>query len=170
MSCQPSSDESFPILLEIEISDSFVEHYLKYPQNETEDNIRDFNFRYPEITDQELTLLIDMLLVSRDGFLQHKPNVGQRRQKFPVKIKLKAKIKGRLTRMLLNCQQNLEEIPPRFNDTHIIHRLADDNGMVYLFVNPTVLMIAKNSVKPVSVAWYPNSAFFRRLFLADVNN
>ena len=65
-SCQPDRDEHFPILRPKEQNEALIEHYLQYQPKELIDYVRQFDFQYSVITDNELILLIDMLIDSKD--------------------------------------------------------------------------------------------------------
>ena len=83
--CQPVCDEQIPVLRPKELSEDLIEHYLQYQLKELIDYVKQFNFQYSDITDIEMTLLIDMLIESKDVYSLHKFNVGKTRQKFHVK-------------------------------------------------------------------------------------
>ena len=65
-SCQPTSDEQFPVLREKDHNDRLTDHYLQYQPNEITNYVKEFSFRYSDITDEEIILLIDMLVDARD--------------------------------------------------------------------------------------------------------
>ena len=67
-SCQSPCVEQFPILREKDPNNRLIEHYLQYQPKELVDYIKEFDFQYSDITDEEMTLLIDMLLDSRDVY------------------------------------------------------------------------------------------------------
>ena len=92
-SCQPPCDEQFPMLRDKELNNQFVEHYLQYQPKELVDYINEFDFQYSDNTDEELTLLIDMLFDSRDVYSRHKFHVSKTRRKFHVTLKPKAELK-----------------------------------------------------------------------------
>ena len=61
-SSQPACDEPFPILRSKEQNESLIEHYLQKQPKELFRYIKHFDFQYSDITDNEMTLLIDMLI------------------------------------------------------------------------------------------------------------
>ena len=65
-SCQPPFDEKFPILREKNLNNRIIEQYLQYQPKQLVDYIKEFDFQYSDITDEEMTRLIDMLLDSQD--------------------------------------------------------------------------------------------------------
>ena len=83
-SCQPDCDEQFPVLRSKEQNEALIEYYLQYQPIELIDYVRQFDFQYSDITDNEMTLLIDMLIDSKDVYSLHKFDVGKTRQKFKV--------------------------------------------------------------------------------------
>ena len=70
-SCQPDCDEHFPILRPKEQNESLFEHYLQYQTKELFDYVKQFDVQYSDITDNETTLLIDMLIDSKDVYSSH---------------------------------------------------------------------------------------------------
>ena len=93
-SCQPISDEQFPVIREKEGNDRLIEFYLQYQPKELVDNNKEFDFQSSDISDEEKTLLIDLLIDSRDVYSQHKFDVGKTRQKFHVTLKPNVELKS----------------------------------------------------------------------------
>ena len=81
-SCQPDCDEQFPILRPKEQNEALIEHYLQYQPKELIDYAQQFDFQYSDITDNEMTLLIVMLIDSKDVYSLHMFDVGKTRQNF----------------------------------------------------------------------------------------
>ena len=110
-SCQPPCDKQFRILREKDLNNRLIEHYLQYQPKELVDYIKEFDFQYSDITDEELTLLIDMLLDSRDVYSRHKFDVGKTPQKFHVTLKPKAELKRqRPSNVPLHLKEKLEKL------------------------------------------------------------
>ena len=65
-SCQPDCDEQFPVLRSKEQHEALIEDYLQYQPKELIDYVKQFDFQHSDITDNEMTLLIDMLIDSKD--------------------------------------------------------------------------------------------------------
>ena len=80
--CQPDCDEQFPILRPKERNEDIIEHYLQYQPKKLIEYVKQIDFQYSDITDNEMTLLIDMLIDSKDVYSLHKFDVGKTRQKF----------------------------------------------------------------------------------------
>ena len=78
-SCQPDCDEQFPILRPKEQNEALIEHYLQYQPKGLIDYVKQFDFQYSDITDNEMPLLIDMLIDSKDVYSLHKFDVGKTR-------------------------------------------------------------------------------------------
>ena len=149
-SCQPPCDEQFPILREKDLNNRLIEHYLQYQPKELVDYIKEFDFQYSDITDGEMTFLIDMLLDSRDVYSQHKFDVGKTRQKFHVTLKPKAELKRqRPSKVPLHLKEKLEKLLTQLKDADIIREMGDDDEMGSLFVNPIILMPKHDYVKLV---------------------
>ena len=88
-SCQPTCDEQFPVVREKYHNNRLVDHYLQYQPKELINYVKEFDFQYSEITDEEMILLIDMLVDARVVYSQHEFDVGKTRQKFHVTLKPK---------------------------------------------------------------------------------
>ena len=131
-SCQPVCDEQFPVLRPKEQNEALSEHYLQYQHKELIDFVKQFDFQNSDITDNEMILLIDMLLDSKDVYSLHNFDVGKTQQKFQVT----------LTQL-------------KFAD--IIREMGDDDEMESLFVNPLILMPKNDYVKLVIDARCLNS-------------
>ena len=54
-SFQPDCDEQFPILRPKEQNDALIEHYLQYRPKELNDYVEQFDFKYSDITDNQIT-------------------------------------------------------------------------------------------------------------------
>ena len=140
-SCQPPCDEQFPILREKDLNSRLIEHYLQNQPKELVDYIEEFDFQYSDITDEEMTLFIDMLLDARDVYSRHKFDVGKTRQKFHVTLKPKAELKRqRPSKVPLHLKEKLEKFLTQLRDADFIREMGDDNEMGSLFVNPIILM------------------------------
>ena len=59
-SCQPTCDEQFPVLREKDHNNRLIDHYLQYQPKELITYVKEFDFQYSDITDEEMVLLIDM--------------------------------------------------------------------------------------------------------------
>ena len=92
-SCQPTCDEKFPTFREKDYNNQLIEHFLQYQPKELVQYVKEFDFQFSDITNEEMTLLIDMLVDSRDVYSQHKFDVGKTRQKFHVTLKPNVELK-----------------------------------------------------------------------------
>ena len=92
-SCQPDCDEQFPNLRPKEQNEALFEHYLQYQPKELIDYVKQFDFQYSDITHNGMTLLIDMLIDSKDVYSLHKFDVGKTRRKFHVTLKSDVELK-----------------------------------------------------------------------------
>ena len=91
--CQPTCDEQFPTFREKDYNNQLIEHYLQYQPKELVQYVKEVDFQFSDITDEEMTLLIDILIDSRDVYSQHKFDVGKSRQKFYVTLKPNVELK-----------------------------------------------------------------------------
>ena len=122
------------------------------------DNIKEFDFQSSDITDEEMTVLIDMLLDSRDVYSRHKFDVGKTRPKFYVTLKPKAELKRqRPSKVPLHLKEKLEKLLTQLKDADVIAEMRDDDKMGSLFVNPIILMLENGYVNLVIDARYLNS-------------
>ena len=129
-SCQPVCDEQFPILRQKEQNESIIEHYLQYQPKELIQFIKQFGLQYSDITDNEMTLLIDMLIDSRDVYSLHKFDVGKARQKFHVTLKPNVELKRqRASKVPLHLKGKLEKLLTQLKEADIIREVGDDNEM-----------------------------------------
>ena len=157
-SCQPDCDEKFPILRPKEQNEALIEHYLQYQPKELIDYVKQFDFQYSDITDNELPLLIDMLTDSKDVHSLHKFDVGKTRQKFHVTLKPNVELKRqRASKVPLHLKDKLEKLLTQLTDADVIREMGDDDEMGSLFVNPIILMPKNDYVKLVIDARYLNS-------------
>ena len=157
-SSQPNSDEQFPVLREKEGNDQLIEFHLQYQPKELVDYIKEFDFQYSDISDEEMTRLIDMLIDSRDVYSQHKFDIGKTRQKFHVTLKPNAELKKhRPSKLPLHLKENFEKLLTQLTDADIIREMGDDDEMGSFFVNPIILMPKNDYVKLVIDARYLNS-------------
>ena len=84
-----------------------------------------------------MTLLIDMLIDSRDVYSQHKFDVGKTRQKFHVTLKPYVELKRqRPSKVHLHLKDKLEKLLTQLKDADIIREMGDDDETGSLFVNP----------------------------------
>ena len=86
-SCQPPCIEQFPILRPKQLNDDLIDYYLQHQSEDIKSFIKQFDFQYTDLDDEELVTLIDMIIDSRDVYSQHKFDIGQTKQKFHVTLK-----------------------------------------------------------------------------------
>ena len=157
-SCQPDCDEQFPILRPKEQNEALIEHYLQYQPKELIDYVKQLDCQYSDITDNERTLLIDMLIDSKDVYFLHKFDVRKTRQKLHVTLKPNVELKRqRASKKPVLLKDKLEKLLTQLRDADIIRETGDNDEMGFLFVNPKVLMPKKYYVKLVIDARYLNS-------------
>ena len=157
-SCQPGCDEDIPFLRPKEQNEVLIEHYLQYQPKELIDYVKQFHFQYSDLTDNEVTLLIDMLIDSKDVYSLHKFDIGKTRQKFHVTLKPNVELKReRASKVALHLNDDFKKLLKQLMDADIIRELGDDDEMGSLFVNPKILMPKNDYVKLVLNARYLNS-------------
>ena len=147
-SCQPDCDEQFPVLRPKEQIEALIEHYLQYQPRELIDFLKKIDFQCPDITDNEMTLLIDMLIDSKDVYSLQKFDVGKTRQKIHVTLKPNVKLKRQpASKVPLHFKDKLENMLTQLKDADIIREMGDDDEMGSLFVNPIILLPKNDYVK-----------------------
>ena len=157
-SCQPTSDEQFPTFREKDYNIQLIEHYLQNQPKELVQYVKEFDFQSSDITAEEVTLLIDMLIDSRDVYSQHKFYVGKTRQKFHVTLKPNVELKRqRPSKVPLHLKEKLEKHLTQLKDADIIREMGNDDEMGSLLVNPIILMPKSDYVKLVVDARFLNS-------------
>ena len=156
--CLPDCDEQFPILRPKEQNEALIEHYLQHQPKKFIDYAKQFDFQYSDITDNELTLLVDMLIDSKDVYSLHKFDVGKTRQKFHFTLKPHVDLKRhRASKVPLHLEDKLEKLLTQLKDADIIREMGDDDEMGSLSVNPIILMPKNDYVKLVIDARYLNA-------------
>ena len=157
-SCQPTCDEQFPTFPEKDYNNYLIEHYLQYQPKELVHYVKEFDFQFSDISDEEMTLLIDMLNDSRNVYSQHKFDAGETRQMFHVTLKSNVDLKRqRPSKVPLHLKEKLEKLLTQLKEADIIREMGDDDEMGSLFVNPIILMPKSDYVKLVIDARYLNS-------------
>ena len=122
-SCQPTCDEQFPMFREKDYNNRLIEYYLQFQPKEPLQYVKEFDFQFSDITDEEMTLLIDMLVDSRDVYSQHKFDVGKTRQKFHVTLKPNAELKRqRPSKVPLHLKEKLEKLLTQLKDADIMRK------------------------------------------------
>ena len=89
--CQPVCE--FPILRPKEQNESPIEYYFQYQLKQLVEYIKQFHFQHSDITDIDMTLLIDMLMDWKDVNSLHKFDVGNSRRKINVTLKPNVELK-----------------------------------------------------------------------------
>ena len=92
-SCQATCDEQFPVPSEKDHNNRLFDLYSQYQPRELINYIKEFDFQYSDITDEEMILLIDMLVDAGDVYSQNKFDVGETRQELLVTLKLSVQLK-----------------------------------------------------------------------------
>ena len=157
-SCQPDCDEQFPILRPKEQNEALIEHYLRYQPKESIDYVKQFDFQYSYVTDNEMTLLIDMLIDSKDVYSLHKFDVGKTRQKFHVTLKPNVEMeRQRASKVPPHLKDKLENLLTQLKDADILREMGYDDEMGSLFVNPIIPMPKIDYVNLLIDACYLNS-------------
>ena len=157
-SCQPPCTEQFPILRSKQLNDDLIDYYLQYQSEDMKNLIKQFDFRYTDLEDEDLVTLIDMIIDSRDVYSQHKFDIGQTRQKFHVTLKPNSELrKQRPSKCPFHLKDKLEKLLSQLQDSGIIREMGDDDELGSLFVNPIILLPKADYVKLVIDARYLNS-------------
>ena len=157
-SCQPTRDEQFPTFREKNYNNQLIEHYLQYQPKVIAQYAKEFDFQFSDITDEEMTFLIDMLIDSRDVYSQHNFDIRKTRQKFHVTLQPNVELKKqRPSKVPLHLKEKLEKLLTQLKDADIIREMGDDDEMGSLFVNPIILMPKSDYVKLVIGARFLNS-------------
>ena len=157
-SCQPTCGEQFPTFRAKDNNNQLIEHYLQYQPKKFVQYVKEFDFQFSDSTDEEMTLLIDTLIDSRDVYSQNKFDVGKTRQEVHVTLKPNVELKRkRPSKVPLHLKEKLEKLLTQLKDADIIRGLGNDDEMGSLFVNPIILMPKSDYVKLVIDARFLNS-------------
>ena len=141
-----------------QLNEDLIENYLQYQSQDIKDFIKQLDFRYTDLEDEELVTLIDMIIDSREVYSQHKFDIGQTKQKFHVTLKPNSELrKQRPSKCPLHLKDKLEKLLSQLQDSGIIREMGDDEELGSLFVNPIILLPKADYVKLVIDARYLNS-------------
>ena len=141
-SCQLTSDEQLLTFREKEYNNQLIENFLQHQPKEYMQYLKEFDFQFSDITDEGMTLLIDMLIDSRDVYSQHKFDDGRTRQELHVTLKAYVELKRqRPSKVPLQMKEKLELLLTQLKDADIIREMGDDGEMGSLFVNPIILKV-----------------------------
>ena len=107
-----------------------IDHYLQYQPRELINYVKEFDFQYSDITDEEMILLIDMLVDARDVNSQQKFDVGKTGQKIHVTLKPNVELKRQQpSKVPLHLEEKLEKLLTQLKDGDIIREMGDDDEM-----------------------------------------
>ena len=147
-SCQPVCDEQFPVLRPKEQNEALIENLFQYQPKKLIDYFKQFDFQSSYVTDNESTLLIDMLIDSKDVYSLHQFEVRKTRQKFHVTLKANLELKRQqANKVPLHLKDKLHKLLTQFRDANVIREMGDDDEMRSVFVNPIILMPKNDYVK-----------------------
>ena len=157
-SCQPISDEQFPVPREKDHNNRLIDHYLQYQPKDLINYVKEFDFQYSDITAKEMILLIDTLVDARDVYSQHKFDVGKSRQKFHVTLEPNVELKQQKpSKVRVHLKKKLEKLLTHLIDADIIRKKGEIDEIGSLFVNRIILMSENDYVKLVFDVRYLNS-------------
>ena len=109
---------------EKDLKSHLIDYYLQHQPKEIVQYVKEFNFQFSDFTDEDMTLLIDMLIDSKDVYSQHKINVGETRQKIHVKLESNAKLKRqRPSKVQLHLTEIVEKLVYPLKDADIIREM-----------------------------------------------
>ena len=156
--CQPTCDKQFPVPRQKDHNNRLIDNYLQYQPKQLINYVKEFDFQYSDITDEELKLLIDMLVDAWDVYSQHRFDVGKTHQKFHVTLKPNVELKRqRPSKIPLHLKEKLEKLFLQLKDADILPEMGHDDAMGSLFVNQNILMPKNSDVKLVIDARYLKS-------------
>ena len=157
-SCQPSCTEHFPILRSKQLNDDLIDYYLQYQSEDIKNLIKEFDFRYTDIEDEELITLI----LYEHGFQKRifPTQVPHGPGKTETSCHLETKLRTQKTASN-KCPPHLKDKPEnlfgQLQDSGIIREMGDDDELGSLFVNPIKLLPKADYVKLFIDARYLNS-------------
>ena len=149
-SCQLTCDEQFPAICQKDHNIRLIDHFLHYQPKEVINYVKEFDFQYSDITDEEMVLFIDLPVDARDFYSQGKFDVGRTRQNLHVTLKPNVELKRqRSSKVPLHINEKLEKLPTQLRLADIFREMGDDDEMGSLFINPILLMPKNDYVKLV---------------------
>ena len=157
-SCQPACGKQFHILCPKVQNEPLIDNYLHNQPKELVEYFKQFDFQYSDITDNKMTLLIDMLIDSKDVYSLHNYIVWKTLQKFHVTLKANMELKRQRTiKVPLHLNDTFEKLLTQLKDADIIREMGDVDEMGSLFVKPLIRMPKNDYVKLVIDSRYLNS-------------
>ena len=122
--------EQFVELRTKEDNDALIDYYLQYQREEIKEYVKKFDFRYTDLQDEELVVLIDLLIDAADVYSQHKFDVGKVRQKFHVTLKANSELKKqRPSKVPLHLKDKLEKLLGQLQEADIIREMGDNDEL-----------------------------------------
>ena len=123
-------NEQFHILRPKQLTDVLIDCYLQNQSEDIKNLIKQFDFRYTDLTVEELVTFIGIIIDSRDVYYQHKFDIRQTKQKFHVTLKPNSELrKQRPSRSLLHLKDKLEKLVGEIQDSGIIRERGDDDEL-----------------------------------------
>ena len=92
-SCHPPCTEQYPVFRPKNFTDDLIDNDLQYQSKDIKNLIKQFNFWYTNLEDEELVTLIDKVIDSRNVYSEHKFDIGQTSQKFQVTLKTSSELR-----------------------------------------------------------------------------
>ena len=141
-----------------QLKDDLIDYYLQYQSEGIKDLMKQFDFRYADLEDEELVTLTDKIIQSGDVYSQQKFDIGQTRQNFHVTLKPNSERRKQWpSKCPLHLKDKLEKLLGQAQDSCIIQEMGDDDELGSLFVNPIMILLKVDYAKIVMDARYLNS-------------
>ena len=117
-SCQPTCDEQLSVLRAKDHKNRLIDPYLHCHSKELTNYVKECDFRYSDITHEEMILLIDQSVDARVVYSQHKFDFRNTRQKFQITLKPNVQLKRqRPGKVPLHPKEELEGLLTQLKDT-----------------------------------------------------
>ena len=128
-SCGPICEEHFFTLCERIIIFVYfhpIEQYLQYQAKKLVQYVKEFDFQFPDIKDEVMTLLVDVLIDSRDAYSLPQIEWSENCRKFHVTLKPNVELKRQRP---LHLKEKLEKFLVQLKDADIIGKTGDNDEM-----------------------------------------
>ena len=125
-------------------------HYIEY--------LKMFDFTQSDLTDDEFSALLEVLLDDEDVYSHHKYDIGRTKQKFHIPLKKDCEFKKqRPSKVPLHLRDKLEALMDELIPARIILELNEHDDLNSWFVNRNIILPKNDYVKLVIDARYLNS-------------
>ena len=143
-SCLPNCDEEFPMHRGSTLPQNLHHHFSE----EEVSFLSFFDFKYPDLTDAELTSLCQILIKDKDVYSTCKYDVGCTKQNFHISLKDDAFFKPqRVTKVPVHYREQVNALLERLIQVGIIREINNDDELGTFLDNPITYLRKEKNLK-----------------------